>query len=322
MKAYPQLHIGTSGYSYKDWVGPVYPEGTPQSRYLEEYQQHFSFTEVNSSYYHIPSPDMCSSLVRRSGSGFRFTIKAHQSFTHPGSPGPGTGGDTDQRGSAPNSRGWGISGEFTGNLEKYLHGIAPLANSGKLLGVLAQFPYSFHYTKANRQFLADAIGLFRERASFIMKVPRLLLEFRGAEWNRVSVFRGLEEYKAFPVFSDTPALEKLPGHLTCEKWLNTRSSTSGSNESKSCPGAAVRLHGRNSSNWWQGNNVSRYDYLYSPEEIQEIAGEIQRIAAALPGEDGLLIISFNNHHKGQAVQNARELANTLNLIDPETPGVS
>lgn len=314
MKGNLQLFIGTSGYSYKDWVGPVYPHGTAQNRYLEEYQKNFSFTEINSSYYHIPGPELSNSLVRRSSDHFRFTIKAHQSFTHPGSPAGGKHGQDDGGGKTGE---WRIHAEFTRNLQKYLHGIAPLAHSGKLLGVLAQFPFSFHYTGANRQFLADAIGLFQERAQSIMDAPRLFLEFRGSEWDKPSVYQGLNQFQAAPVFPDTPPLEGLPGLLSVDTWKEQRRRAT-----SDCPTAAVRLHGRNSANWWHGTNVSRYDYLYSSPEIRDISNTVRRIGESLSGEQKILIISFNNHHRGQAVQNARELAKTLDLIDPESPGVS
>ena len=33
------IYIGTSGFSYKDWVGPYYPEGTPRQQWLEFYAE-------------------------------------------------------------------------------------------------------------------------------------------------------------------------------------------------------------------------------------------------------------------------------------------
>lgn len=41
------MHVGTSGYSYNDWVGPVYPAGTDKGEFLSLYAKRFSFTELN-----------------------------------------------------------------------------------------------------------------------------------------------------------------------------------------------------------------------------------------------------------------------------------
>ncbi|GHT80108.1 hypothetical protein FACS1894130_10720 [Spirochaetia bacterium] len=50
----PQILIGTSGYSYPEWVGPVYPKGTKQADYLALYAGLFSAVELNFSYYQMP----------------------------------------------------------------------------------------------------------------------------------------------------------------------------------------------------------------------------------------------------------------------------
>ncbi|HDY87707.1 MAG TPA: DUF72 domain-containing protein, partial [bacterium] len=71
--------------------------------------------------------------------------------------------------------------------------------------------------------------------------------------------------------------------------------------------AYVRFHGRNRQNWWQGDNTSRYDYLYSKEELFSWVERIRYLAAQVR----LLLVAFNNHSRGQAVQNARELRNLV-----------
>ena len=44
------VRIGTSGYSFKDWVGNFYPPGTRSGDMLPFYARHFSVAEVNSTY--------------------------------------------------------------------------------------------------------------------------------------------------------------------------------------------------------------------------------------------------------------------------------
>ena len=42
-------HIGTQGWSYPDWTGPFYPEGTASPQYLSVYAKAFSAVEIDSS---------------------------------------------------------------------------------------------------------------------------------------------------------------------------------------------------------------------------------------------------------------------------------
>ena len=65
----------------------------------------------------------------------------------------------------------------------------------------------------------------------------------------------------------------------------------------------VRFHGRNAANWWTGDNASRYDYLYSPEELAEWVDRIRAILEKVP----VLLLFFNNHWRGNAAKNAREM---------------
>lgn len=66
--------------------------------------------------------------------------------------------------------------------------------------------------------------------------------------------------------------------------------------------AYLRLHGRN-PNWFGASREEWYDYLYSKEELEQILPSIRTMAASAP----LMFIMTNNCHRGQAVQNARDL---------------
>ena len=55
--------IGTSGFSYKDWVGPVYPEGLPRQEWLVHYGTEFPTCELNFS--------TCSLITSHFGTGIR-----------------------------------------------------------------------------------------------------------------------------------------------------------------------------------------------------------------------------------------------------------
>ena len=47
------IRLGTSGFSYDDWVGPVYPPGLPKREWLAYYAQRFDTVELNVTYYRI-----------------------------------------------------------------------------------------------------------------------------------------------------------------------------------------------------------------------------------------------------------------------------
>jgi len=253
------IFAGTSGYSYSDWVGPFYPEGTLQSEYLEFYAKSFGVVELNFSYYRQPEQPMLDRMIDVSPDGFLFTIKAHKSMTHE------------------------VTADWKKDAAMYRSGISPLVSADKLGAVLLQFPYSFHYTANNRRYL-DAIC--RELA----ELP-LVIEFRNREWQHNRVYKGLRERSAGLVVADYPGLENLP---TAEPVITSDL-------------GYIRFHGRNKENWWTGTNASRYDYLYSDDELDEWLDKIDQMSR----NTRILILVFNNHWRGQAVQNARRITALL-----------
>jgi len=74
--------VGTSGYSYDDWRGPYYPLQLKKGDMLEYYAREFRYTEVNSTYYALPSQQAMARLAERTPPEFVFTVKAFKSLTH------------------------------------------------------------------------------------------------------------------------------------------------------------------------------------------------------------------------------------------------
>lgn len=263
-----KVYVGTSGYSYKDWRGVVYPESASPSEYLSLYAREFSFVELNFSYYRRPTPEMCSSFLDKTPDDFIFAIKGHRSMTH------------DRK------EGW------KREADEFRLGIAPLESSGRLASVLLQFPYSFHRTRENRLYLSEVCG-------HLEGLP-LAVEFRSREWQLPEVEEGLLERGITTVNVDAPGLENLPVPAAV----------------LTAPLGYVRFHGRNEGSWWTGTNVSRYDYLYESRELEEW---VERVRAMMV-KAAVLLVAFNNHHKGQAVQNAREFTAMLRTEGVEVPG--
>ncbi len=75
--AEPKYIIGTSGYSFKDWVGPFYPDGTQSRDMLDCYVRRFETVELNFSYYRMPTAGTLDSMARKTPEGFNFWIKGY-----------------------------------------------------------------------------------------------------------------------------------------------------------------------------------------------------------------------------------------------------
>jgi uncharacterized protein YecE (DUF72 family) len=76
------IHIGTSGWQYRDWRGVVYPESMPQERWLEAYAEAFSVVEVNNSFYRLPERSTFERWRDRTPARFTFAVKASRYLTH------------------------------------------------------------------------------------------------------------------------------------------------------------------------------------------------------------------------------------------------
>jgi len=77
-----RLLIGTSGWVYRSWKGPFYPEDLASRRYLEFYAHEFSTTEINSSFYHLPRPETFINWGHQVPADFIFAVKASRFLTH------------------------------------------------------------------------------------------------------------------------------------------------------------------------------------------------------------------------------------------------
>jgi uncharacterized protein YecE (DUF72 family) len=76
------LLAGTSGWQYKDWRGPFYPEKLAASRWLEHYAETFPTVENNGTFYRLAAPDTFAAWQARTPDGFRMAIKASRYLTH------------------------------------------------------------------------------------------------------------------------------------------------------------------------------------------------------------------------------------------------
>lgn len=168
--------VGTSGYSYKDWVGVFYPPDTSKKMMLNYYAKHFNTVEVNSTYYALPTKRLIDGLISKGGPKMIYSIKAHQEITH-------------------------IRGNGLEILNDFLDRIQPLVDKKKLGCILFQFPWSFVNNSENRKYLY----LLRQEA---LNYP-VVVEFRNVSWAKEPVFKFLEELNYGYCCVDQPRLKGL-----------------------------------------------------------------------------------------------------------------
>jgi len=176
VSAAASLHVGTSGYSFRDWVGPFYPPGTKSPDFLAFYARHFSCVEVNSTYYQVPRPELLERMERKTPDGFRFVVKLNQAMTHEGSTEPALYRD-------------------------FLAAIQPLKDAGKHHGLLAQFPWKFRRTTGSKAHLEAVRALLPDEP--------LWVEFRHDSWMHPKLPDWLRERSLGYCSVDEPALAGL-----------------------------------------------------------------------------------------------------------------
>jgi uncharacterized protein YecE (DUF72 family) len=139
--------IGTSGYSYPDWVGTFYPAGTRPNRMLGFYATHFPVVELNFTFYHPPTPSMLARMAEPTPETFQFVVKIPRTISH-------------------ECRRDDLAG-FRGAAEE-------LQRRGQLLGVLAQLPQSAHDDPTSRAWV--------ETIAKELQGLGLAIEFRHLSW--------------------------------------------------------------------------------------------------------------------------------------------
>lgn len=279
--------VGTSGWSYDDWVGPVYPEPLRERKgaWLEYYATRFGAVEVNSSFYRTPNECTVEGWIekaKRLGGPFEFSLKAPQDVTHTAM----VQGDKQMVRD--------LLDQFTDVA------LAPLQDAGVLGAALLQLSPHFHGGEGQVQMLDLAVSALAERSIDVA------VEFRHRTW--------LEDRHLNPGAMD---LLQAKGAALCAV------------DGPSFPPmlrhtarhAYVRFHGRRADAWFakgaaretQDGLPARYDYLYPKDELAPWA----RILRENEAKFERIRVFFNNHPRGQAVRNAEQMMDLLQVAPPE-----
>jgi len=232
------IKIGTSGFSFPDWKGTVYPPSIRDKDMLPFYEKELGFNtlELNFTYYTLPSQKSFEAMSKKTSEGFEFVVKSFKGMTH----------EIRDR----------ETGRIANNQEtfkKFRYSLTPLIGDGKLACVLAQFPYGFFLNRENVGYL--------ERFKEEMGETPLIFEFRNETWLKEGTFHFLEKNGIGFCIVDEPKLPKLM------PFFPKATSEIG----------YFRFHGRN-SNWFNAPTSVRYDYLYSEGELKEFIPAIRDVS--------------------------------------------
>lgn len=269
------LYVGPAGWSYPDWKGTVYPKPQPKGFRPPTYiAQFFNVIELNNTFYRPPRADYCARWARdvAASPGFLYTAKLWDRFTHEREP-------------HWSARDVGV----------FRDGLAPLVEAGRLGALLVQFPYSFHPTPPNMDYLAELVEAFGDLSP--------VLEVRGRDWLADEPLAKIESLAVGFCNIDQP---KFRGNLPLTSHAFG-------------PTGYVRLHGRNAKAWFdkESGRDERYDYLYNDKELDELQSVIEDVAAQV---ERMFVIA-NNHYRGQAVATGIQLMNRLTGQYVEPPGI-
>ena len=162
---------------------------------------------------------------------------------------------------------------------------SPLFEANRLACLLLQYPWSFRNTPTGQDRL-------RRTLDALAGLP-LTVEVRHSSWDHPEFWELLTSRRvSFCAIDQPPQRHGLPPLA----------------RSTASP-AYFRLHGRNAAAWFspKAGRDERYDYLYEPSELEDLAERMWRMALA----SGELYVIANNHYRGQAVANALQLKGLL-----------
>ena len=246
------LLIGTSGWSYDEWVGPFYEKKRGK---FTHYTRVFTTVEINSTFYSYPSEGMIMGLMRNAPPGFLFAAKLPGQITH--------------------DKWLDLKQGALEDTTRFLELVRPLAE--KLGPILIQLRPKF-----NKE---DHMGNLEEYLEAIPKNYEWAIEFRHPSWLDPETYRLLSKHNVAYTIVDEPLLPPET-HVTADF-------------------AYIRWHGHGERLW--------YDYEYREDQLDEWLPKVTEVK----GKARRVYGYFNNHFRANAVKNAVEMLDRLDMASPE-----
>jgi len=165
-----RLHVGTSGYAYKEWKGSFYPEKLPDREMLSFYAKQFSTVEINYSFYRMPKESLLAQWANTVPEGFQFALKANQRITH-----------------------FKRLRDCSDILKRFLEVASVLHEGNHLAPILVQLPPNFKFDAA---LLEEFLSLRPPAFSFAFEV-------RHASWHTEETYELLRRHKTALCIAET-----------------------------------------------------------------------------------------------------------------------
>jgi uncharacterized protein YecE (DUF72 family) len=237
------VHVGCSGWNYRDWRGTVYPDGVPARRWLEHYATLFRTVEVNATFYRLPSAEAVENWAAQTPGDFLFSVKASRYLTH-----------------VKRLKGVREGGKrFTASIEA-------LRGAGKLGPVLWQLPET---SPRDDDRLAEALDA--------LPGGRHCFEFRHPSWFCDPVYELLRAHDAALVIGDHPRRPFQARELTAE-WTYVRFHRGGRGRGGNYSRAELDTWTRRIAAWRSRVEVFAYfnnDWkAFAPRNARYLAGRL------------------------------------------------
>jgi uncharacterized protein YecE (DUF72 family) len=181
------VHVGCSGWNYRDWRGVLYPPGLSTPHWLKRYAEVFRTVEVNNTFYRLPSRDAVARWAKQTPDEFTFAVKASRYLIH-------------MKRFTDMGRG----------VERFYERIQPLIDAGKLGPVVWQLPESF---RRDDERLAGALEA--------LPPGRHCFEFRHASWFVPEIEELLRAHRVALVIGDHPE-RPFQTHTMTADWTLVR----------------------------------------------------------------------------------------------------
>ncbi|HVL40329.1 MAG TPA: DUF72 domain-containing protein, partial [Fimbriimonadaceae bacterium] len=173
-----RLHVGLSGYSYKEWQGEgrFFPPGLKQSEFLGFYAERYRAVEMDGTWYRMPGEDAVRQWLEATPDGFQFSFKMHRRVTHMARLKP----------------------ESLDSVIFLLERLKPVARAGKLGPFLIQLPPNFRRDDERLDTFLKALPADAEGTPLQWAV-----EFRHSSWHEREVEEILRSQGVAWVAADT-----------------------------------------------------------------------------------------------------------------------
>src|SRR5437867_5958106 len=182
----PNLLVGTSSWSNKDWSGSFYREGVEPGEMISVYSQKLPTVEIDSTWHHMPNQRMVDAWKARTPEGFIFSAKVPKVISH----------EKYLR-------------DCEAEVKEYLSVMERLGD--KLGPMVLQFPYVAKGKDPQEyETGADFSARLKAFAGLLPRELRRGVEIRNSKWLRPELLDTLRERNISLVFIDYYTMDPLP----------------------------------------------------------------------------------------------------------------